>query len=37
MKTANRLFGNLAQFRYFGMAVTNLNLIQEEIQRRQFW
>jgi hypothetical protein len=34
MKTANKSFENVAQFRYLGMTVTNQNLIQEEIKRR---
>jgi hypothetical protein len=34
MKLAIRCFENVAQFRYLGMAVTNQNLIQEEIKRR---
>jgi hypothetical protein len=34
MKTANRLFENVSQFKYLGMTVTNQNLIQEEIKRR---
>jgi hypothetical protein len=33
IKIANRLFGNVSQFRYLGMTVTNHNLIQEEIKR----
>jgi hypothetical protein len=36
IKIANRSFGSVAQLRYFGMTVTNWNLIQEEIKRRQF-
>jgi hypothetical protein len=32
----NRSFGNVSQFSYFGMSVTNKNLIQEEIKRRLF-
>jgi hypothetical protein len=32
VKTANRLFEIVAQFRYLGMTATNQNLIQEEIQ-----
>jgi hypothetical protein len=31
-KIANRSFENMAQLRYLGMAVTNQNLIQEEIR-----
>jgi hypothetical protein len=34
IKTANRCLENVAQFRYFGVTVTNQNLIQEEIKRR---
>jgi hypothetical protein len=34
MNIANTSFENVAQFRYFGMIVTNQNLIQEEIKRR---
>jgi hypothetical protein len=34
MKTANRAFQTVAQFRYLGTTVTNQNLIQEEIKRR---
>jgi hypothetical protein len=30
----NKSFGNVAQFNYVGMAVTNQNLISEEIKRR---
>jgi hypothetical protein len=30
MKTGNRCFENVAQFRYLGMTITNQNLIQEE-------
>jgi hypothetical protein len=30
----DRLFENVSQFKYLGMAVTNENLIQEEIKRR---
>jgi hypothetical protein len=33
-KIANRFFENVAQFRYLGTAITNQNLIQEEIERR---
>jgi hypothetical protein len=31
---AGRSYKNVAQFRYLGTAVTNENLIQEEIKRR---
>jgi hypothetical protein len=34
MKIANRSFENVSQFRYLEMAVTNQNLIKEEIKRR---
>jgi hypothetical protein len=34
VKTANRLFGHVSQFKYLGTIVTNLNLFQEEIMRR---
>jgi hypothetical protein len=34
IKIANRSFGNVAQFKYLGTAITNQNLIQEEIMRR---
>jgi hypothetical protein len=36
IKTANRFFENLAQFRssYFGTTITNQNLIQKKIKRR---
>jgi hypothetical protein len=34
MKTGNRAFENVSQFKYLGMAVTNQNFIQEEIKRR---
>jgi hypothetical protein len=30
IKTANRYFENVAQFRYLGMTVINENFIQEE-------
>jgi hypothetical protein len=33
IKIANRSFENVSQFRYFGMTVTDQNLIQEEIKR----
>jgi hypothetical protein len=34
MKTANRSFENVSQFKYLWMTVTNQNLIQEEMKRR---
>jgi hypothetical protein len=34
IKIANRSIENVPQFKYLGMAVTNQNLIQEEIKRR---
>jgi hypothetical protein len=34
IKIGNRLFENVSQFIYWEMAVTNQNLIQEEIERR---
>jgi hypothetical protein len=34
IKIANRSIENVAQFRYLETAVTNRNLIQEEIKRR---
>jgi hypothetical protein len=34
IKTANRSFENVSQFKYLVMTVTNQNLIQEEIKRR---
>jgi hypothetical protein len=34
IKTANRRFENVAQFRYLRMIVINQNLIQEKIKRR---
>jgi hypothetical protein len=34
-KIGNRSFENMPQFKYLGMTVTNQNLIQEEIRRRQ--
>jgi hypothetical protein len=33
IKTASRFFENVAQFKYFGMTVTNQNMIHEEIKR----
>jgi hypothetical protein len=34
IKTACRLSANVSWFRYFGMAITNQNLIQEEIRKK---
>jgi hypothetical protein len=34
IKTANRSFGSVSQFKYLGTTVRNQNLIQEEIKRR---
>jgi hypothetical protein len=34
IRITNRSLKNVAQFEYFGMTVTNQNLIQEEIKRR---
>jgi hypothetical protein len=34
IKIANRLFENVSQYKYFGMTVTNQNLIKEEIERK---
>jgi hypothetical protein len=34
IKTGNRCFENVAQFKYLGTTETNENLIQEEIKRR---
>jgi hypothetical protein len=34
MKIANRSFENVSELKYFGMTVTNQNLIPEEINRR---
>jgi hypothetical protein len=34
IKIANRLFGNVSQFKYLGMTVKNKNLIQEDTKRR---
>jgi hypothetical protein len=33
IKITNRSFENMSQFKHLGMAVTNQNLIQEEIKR----
>jgi hypothetical protein len=33
IKTANKSFENVSQFKYLGMTATNKNLIQEEIKR----
>jgi hypothetical protein len=34
IKIANRSFENVAQFRHFGMTLTNQNFIQEKIKRK---
>jgi hypothetical protein len=34
IKIGNRSFEHLPQFKYLGTAITNQNLIQEEIKRR---
>jgi hypothetical protein len=34
IKTGNRSFDNVEQFRYLGTTITNRNLIQEKIKRR---
>jgi hypothetical protein len=36
IKTANRCFENVEQFRYLGMTITNQNVIQEEIDTCPF-
>jgi hypothetical protein len=32
--SGHKCFQNVAQFKYFGMTITNQNMIQEEIERR---
>jgi hypothetical protein len=34
IKTGNRSFENVAQFKYLGKTITDLNSIQEEVKRR---
>jgi hypothetical protein len=34
IKIANKSFGNVAKFKYLGMAVTNQNWVREEIKNR---
>jgi hypothetical protein len=34
IKMANRMFENVAEFKHMGMAVTNQNLIRQEIRSR---
>jgi peptide methionine sulfoxide reductase MsrB len=34
IKTGNKCFQNVTQFRYLGTTITNQNVIQEEIKRR---
>jgi hypothetical protein len=36
IKTANRCFENVTQFKYLGKTVTDQNLIQEEIKETEF-
>jgi hypothetical protein len=35
IKTADRCFENVAQFRYLGTTITNQNFIQNEIKKRE--
>jgi hypothetical protein len=37
IKTGNRCFENVEQFKYLGTTITNQNLIQEETKRRLNW
>jgi hypothetical protein len=37
IKIVSSSFGSVAQLRYLGTTVTNQNVIQEEIERIQFW
>jgi hypothetical protein len=37
IKVANRSFQNMSQFKCLGTTVINQNLIQEEINRIEFW